>query len=119
VADGPDDCDMLPAETFDPALAPPPAPVERHVCDLPAEWVRGKTWHCRDGHLWTVSGACGTCWWLGKGEGGARHVCTVGLAWWPARWWQRVWHRGKRAELWMAGANRVRAFDHNHEGEAP
>lgn len=82
-------------------------PGERHVCPLPAEWVKGAVWRCHEGHLWTVDTACGTCRWLGKGEGGARHVHTIGHAWWPAGWWQRLLHRGRKATLGMANEHRM------------
>lgn len=84
-----------------------------HVCPLPAEWPAGATWRCPDGHLWAIDTACGTCKWLGRGEGGARHVCTVGLAWWPATRWQRIrarWATGQpmlRAAVSMANGNRA------------
>jgi hypothetical protein len=86
----------------------------RHVCALPAEWTPRTTWRCPDGHLWTIDTACGTCWWLGRGEGGARHVCTPGLAWWPANWRQRLLAHlrtgpglpMRQARLDMAGPNR-------------
>lgn len=88
---------------------------ERHVCNLPAEWIPDTLWRCYEGHLWAVDTACGTCRWLGKGEGGARHACTVGLAWWPASWWRRrveclktgLGLPMRRARLDMAGENRV------------
>lgn len=116
------------AEIFDPKAEPSSADdpwagmdlgtyvhrqTEQHVCPLPAEWIRGAVWRCPDGHLWTVDTACGTCKWLGRGEGGARHVHTVGYAWWPATRWQRIrarWTTGQpilRAAVGMANGNRI------------
>lgn len=93
---------------------------DRHVCPIPAEWPPRGTWRCPDGHLWTIDTACGTCRWLGKGEGGARHVHTPGHAWWPANRWQRLLTtlRGNQrpilaAAIAEAGPNRTRPRDND------
>lgn len=90
---------------------------EPHRCPLPAEWEDGAVWRCPEGHLWVVDDACGACRTVrtaaARGHGGQ---CTVGLAWWPATWWQRRRHGGitigaaTRARLDMANGNRVQSF---------
>lgn len=76
-----------------------------HRCDLPAEWEEGAVWRCPEDHLWIVGSAC-QCRGHFERHGG-RGMHTVGLAWWPATWWQRRRYGGRRAELDMANANRV------------
>jgi hypothetical protein len=74
--------------------------VERHVCDLPAEWPRGALWRCQDGHLWVCEG-------------------TFLRRWEPATWWARLSHGGKRARDGMAIRNRQESQAHLRARLAP
>lgn len=78
-----------------------------HRCPLPAQYGMGALWRCQEGHLWVIDEAC-EC--RGRFERhGGRGIHTVGLAYWPASWWQRRRYGPgmKRARLWMANENRV------------
>lgn len=72
-----------------------------HQCPLPQQWRLGALWQCPDGHLWMVDEACELCHRGQRNHGG---IETVGLAWWPAGWWQRrrFGPGTKRARLEMA-----------------
>ncbi len=91
-----------------------PSQEKRHECPLPAEWEAGAVWRCPEGHLWVVDEAC-AC--RGRFERhGGRGAHTVGLAWWPASWWQRRRYGGitigaaTRARPDMANQNRDERF---------
>lgn len=85
-----------------------PSREKRHECPLPAEWEDGAVWRCPEGHLWVIGEACECRGRFERHSG--RGVHTVGLAYWPASWWQRRRHGGKRARLDMANGNRRERF---------
>jgi hypothetical protein len=79
--------------TYQPPSPPiPNAPEPRPYIRAEVDGDRGDLWRCEDcGRLWRVGWACDACDWYGVG----RHdgMCSVGLAWRPAKLWQRIRYR--------------------------
>lgn len=87
---------------------------KRHVCPLPAEWELGAVWRCPEGHLWVVDHECECRGRIERHGGRGAHM--VGLAWWPATFWQRRRWGGitigaaRRTRLDLANGNRSQSF---------
>lgn len=75
----------------------------KHQCPLPQQWSMGALWQCPEGHLWVVDVACDCRDMRGHDQAHAG-MHSIGLAWWPATWWQRRKYGPgmKRADLSMA-----------------
>lgn len=75
----------------------------KHQCPLPPQWSMGALWQCPEGHLWVVDVAC-ECRDMRGHDQGHHGMHSMGLAWWPATWWQRRKYGPgmRRADLSMA-----------------